>query len=185
MLGITDLKTGVVFEDGSQPWLVLEYQHSKMGRGGAVLKTKIKNLVTGAVVDRTFKDSDKFPPVTIERKKAQYLYAEGEGFVFMDEETYDQTNFGKEVVGNALDFIIEGESVDIQYYKGKPIALNVPLKVIRKVTEAPEAEKGNTSGNARKTITLETGLSILGPMFIKTGDKVVVDTRDGSYVERA
>lgn len=185
MIGITDLKNGTIFEDQGQPWQILEYQHSKMGRGGAVLKTKIKNLITGAVVDKTYKGSDKFEPVQLERKVAQYLYQEGDGFVFMDEATYDQFNLSKEVLGDGDKYIKEGESIQLQYFHGKPINVDLPVKVTLKVTEAMQADKGNTATAASKPITLETGLTINGPMFINEGDSVVVDTRTGTYVERA
>lgn len=185
MYGINDLKNGTVFEEGGQPWMVLEYQHSKMGRGGAVLRTKLKNLVTGATVQKTFQGSDKMIPVNLERGKAQYLYQEGNGYIFMDQATYEQFNFGPEIVAESVNFIKEGDTVELLYYKGSPISLSVPIKVRLKVTEAAEADKGNTATAATKSITLETGLKVQAPMFIKNGDDVIVDTRDGSYVERA
>src|SRR5512133_723544 len=129
MLTINDLKNGTVFEESGQPWLVLEYQHSKMGRGGAVLKTKLKNLITGSTVAKTFQGSDKFAEVNLERKRAQYLYQEGEFFVFMDSTTYEQFNLGKEIVGNLPDFVKEGEEIQLQYYKEKPINIDIPIKV--------------------------------------------------------
>lgn len=185
MYGISDLKNGTVFEDGGQPWVVLEYQHSKMGRGGAVLKTKIKNLVTGATLQKTFQGNDKVAPVSLEKRKTQYLYKDETGFVFMDNETYEQFTFGDDTVGENKNYIKEGDIVELQYYKGKPISLNVPIKVSLKVTEAAEADKGNTATAATKVVVLETGHRVNAPMFIKEGDMVIVDTRDGSYVERA
>lgn len=185
MLTINDLKSGTVFEESGQPWLVLEYQHSKMGRGGAVLKTKLKNLMTGAVVAKTFQGSDKFMEVNLERKRAQYLYREGEFFVFMDSATYEQFNLGKEIVGSLPDFVKEGEEIQLQYYKEKPINIDIPIKVKLQVAEAAETDKGNTATAAAKTVKLETGLSIQAPLFVKKGDTIVVDTRNASYVERA
>lgn len=184
MLSITDLKTGVMFELSGEPWQILEYQHSKTGRAGAVLRTKIKNLETGATVQKTFQGSEKFEPVQIERKKAQYLYKDS-GFVFMDSANYNQFTLGKEVVGDAVRYIKEGDEIQLAFFKGKPIAIELPIKVSLKVTEAPEADKGNTATAATKQITLETGYKLSAPMFIKSGDSVVVDTRDGSYVERS
>lgn len=185
MYGISDLKNGTVFEDGGQPWIVLEYQHSKMGRGGAVLKTKIKNLVTGATLQKTFQGNDKVAPVSLEKRTAQYLYKDETGFVFMDNENYEQFSFGNEIVGTNKNYIKEGDTVELQYYKGKPISLSVPIKVPLRVTVAVAADKGNTASSATKEITLETGLTVHAPMFIKEGDIVIIDTRDGSYVERA
>lgn len=185
MIGITELKTGTVFEYEGQPWLILEYQHSKMGRGGAVLKTKIKNLLTGSIVSRTFQGSDKFEQVQLERKTAQYLYQEGNGYVFMDEESFEQFTLDQETVSQTIQYIKEGDSVELHYYKGKPISVNIPVKVRLKVTNAPYADKGNTATGATKIIKLETGLEVQAPLFIKEGDIVVIDTRDSSYVERA
>lgn len=184
MLGITDLKTGVVFEENGQPWLVLSYEHSKMGRGGAVLRTKIKNLITGSIVEKTYKGSDKFNQVQLERKRGQYLYREGNLFSFMDTQSYDQFTLDAATVGNALDYIKEGEVIELQYYKRKPINLDLPIKVKLKVTEAEMADKGNTATAATKPIILETGLKIQAPLFIKPGDTVVVDTRTATYIER-
>lgn len=185
MIGITELKTGTVFEFEGQPWLVLEYQHSKMGRGGAVLKTKIKNLITGAIVSRTFQGSEKFEQVQLERKTAQYLYKEDAQYVFMDEVSFEQFILDAEIVTQTIQYIKEGDSVELHYYKGKPISINIPVKVKLLVTNAPYADKGNTATGATKTIKLETGLEIQGPLFIKEGDTVVVDTRTATYVERA
>ena len=183
MLNITDLKTGTVFEDQEQPWLVLEYQHSKTGRAGAVMRTKLKNLATGATVQKTFQGSDKFVPVQLERKKAQYLYDDN-GYVFMDTTTYDQFNLQKEVVGSSMNYIKEGEEIQLVFYKGKPISIDLPIKVKLKVKDAPGTDKGNTATAATKQATLETGIIVNVPLFIKTGDTLVIDTRDGSYVER-
>lgn len=185
MLGITDLKTGTIFEHETQPWVVLEYQHSKMGRGGAVLKTKVRNLLTGATVQKTFQGSDKFEPVTLERKKAQYLYQDGESYVLMDQTTFEQFNFDGKIMGNVAKYIKEGETVDIQYFRGKPINVDLPIKATLKVTETENADRGNTATAAMKPVTLETGLVVQGPLFIKEGDAIVVDTRTGKYVERA
>jgi elongation factor P len=185
MLGINDLKNGTVFENEGQPWLVLDYQHSKMGRGGAVLKTKLKNLITGATLQKTFQGSDKFEPVNLERKRAQYLYEDDGNYFFMDETSFEQFGLDTKTAGDTAKYIKEGESIQLQYYKGKPINIDLPIKVKLKVTVAEKTDKGNTATAASKPITLETGLTINGPMFIKEGDTVVVDTRDGSYVERA
>jgi elongation factor P len=185
MIGINDLKNGTVFEHEGQPWLVLEYLHSKMGRGGAVLKTKIRNIITGSTVQKTFQGSDKFEEVKLERKTAQYLYKDGNGYVFMDEVTFDQFTLPIDVVGEAAKYTKEGESVELHYYKDKPISLNIPIKVKLKVVEAEDADKGNTAGGATKPLTLETGTIIHGPLFIKKGDTIVVDTRTGTYVERS
>lgn len=185
MIGINDLKTGSLFEDDGQAWLVLEQEHSKMGRGGAVLRTKLKNIQTGSIVQKTFQGSDKFEPVSIERKKAQYLYEDSGNFFFMDETTFEQFALDAATVANATKYIKEGDSIQLQYYKEKPINIDLPIKVKLKVIQAEHAEKGNTATGATKPVKLETGLTINAPLFVKEGDTIVVDTRDGSYVERA
>jgi elongation factor P len=184
MLSITDLKTGVIFEDAGEPWQVLEYQHSKTGRAGAVLRTKIKNLRTNTTINKTFQGSEKFHEVRLERKKAQYLY-EDNGFVFMDSKNYEQFTLNKQLIGKALNFIKEGDEIQLAFFENKPIMIDLPIKVPLKVTEAMEADKGNTATAATKKVTLETGYEINVPMFIKKNDSIIVDTRDGSYVERA
>lgn len=183
MLSITDLKTGTVFEDQDQPWIVLEYQHSKTGRAGAVMRTKIKNLATGSTVQKTFQSSDKFVPVQLERKKAQYLYKDN-GYVFMDSKNYSQFNLSAETVGSSMNYIKEGEEIQLVFYKDNPISIDLPIKVKLRVEDAPGTDKGNTVTAATKQATLETGLVVNVPLFVKTGDTLVIDTRDGSYVER-
>ncbi|MDD3678935.1 MAG: elongation factor P [Patescibacteria group bacterium] len=184
MLSINDLKTGIIFEDLCEPWQVLEYQHSKMGRGGAVLRTKIKNLKTGAILNRTFQSSEKFKEVRLERKKAQYLY-EDSGSVFMDTSNYEQFILPTEITKDALKYIKEGDEIQLAFFDGKPISIDLPIKVKLRVSEAAKADKGNTATAATKQVVLETGLSVNTPLFIKEGDLLVIDTRDGSYVERA
>jgi elongation factor P len=183
MLSINDLKTGVIFEDAAEPWQVLEYQHSKMGRGGAVLRTKIKNLKTGAILNRTFQSSEKFEAVKLERKKAQYLY-EDAGSVFMDTSSYEQFTLSKEIVRDTLMYIKEGDEIQLAFYDGKPISIDLPIKVKLLVSEAADADKGNTATAATKQVTLETGLKVNVPMFIKKDDVLIIDTRNGTYVER-
>lgn len=185
MYGITDLKTGVTFENDGQPWLVLSYEHSKQGRGGAILRTKIKNLVSGVIIDKTFKSSDKFPPVQIERKKAQYLYQDNANYVFMDEKSFEQFNLDAATVADTPKYIKEGDSIELQYFQSKPISVDLPIKVKLKVTKAEQADRGNTATAVTKPVQLETGITISGPAFIKEGDVIVVDTRTGTYVERA
>lgn len=184
MLSINDLKTGVIFEDGGDPWQVLEYQHSKTGRAGAVLRTKIKNLKTSATLNKTFQASEKFAEVRLERKKAQFLY-EDQGLVFMDISNFEQFTLGKEIIGGAKNFIKEGDEIQIAFFDGKPIMIDLPPKVTLRVVEATEADKGNTATAATKKIVLETGLEVNAPMFIKKDEMIIIDTRDGSYVERA
>lgn len=185
MLDITDLKTGVIIELDNAPYEVVRYQHSKMGRGGAILRTTLKNLLTGANIERTFRgDSEKFAPADIARNKAQYLYQNGNDYTFMDSKTFDQFSIKGSVIGQNSNFLIEGQEVDLIYFNGNPISIQLPLKMKFKITRAEPAVKGDTVSNPSKNATIETGLTIKVPMFVKEGDTILVDTRDSSYLER-
>jgi len=185
MLTINDLKTGTTFEWETAPYVVLEYQHSKMGRGGAVLRTKIKNLLTGAVIQKTFQGSDKFNEVRIERRKVQYLYQDSGQYYFMDQEDYSQFDMNLSDLGEAVNYLKDGEIVQFQYYEGQPINIDLPIKMVFSVTEASEGIKGDTVSASTKQVKIETGLTVNVPLFVKKGDKIRVDTRSGAYVERA
>lgn len=184
MLTITDLKTGTTFEYENDPHLVLEYQHSKMGRSGAVLRTKIKNLVTGTIVNKTFKSSDKFEEVRIEQKKVQYLYSENDRYYFMNQEDYLQFDLNARELGNQLNYLKDGEVYNFKYYGKKPIEIELPVKISLRVVEAGDGVRGNTVSATTKPVTIETGMSVNVPLFIKKDDLIVVDTRTGEYVER-
>ena len=185
MYDINDLKVGTVFEYEKEPYVVVESQHTKMGRGGAILRVKIKNIVSGATISTTFRSSDRFFPVNIERKKAQFLYFEGPKFIFMDQISYEQLSLGNEFVGSAKKYLLEGDIYQLQVYNGNPISIDLPIKMDFFVTEAEKGLKGDTASSAVKPVKIETGLSVNVPLFIKKGDKIRVDTRDGSYVEKA
>jgi len=185
MYEISDLKIGTVFEYENEPYVVVESQHTKMGRGGAVLRVKIKNLVSSTTLSTTFRSSDKFAPVNIERKKSQFLYSKGPNYFFMDQESYEQVSLGKGFIGDASKYLLEGESYQLQVYNGNPISIELPIKMEFNVTEAEKGLKGDTASGATKIIKIETGLNVNVPLFIKKGDRIRVDTRDGSYVERA
>jgi elongation factor P len=185
MYGINDLKTGTTFELDGQPYTVLDYQHSKQGRSGAVLRTKIKNLLTGATVQRTFSGNEKFNEVQIERKKVQYLYVDNSRYFFMDQNDYSQFDLSSEDLGNNISYLKDGEVVQFQFYADKPINLDLPVKMDFLVTQAGEGLKGDTASGATKSVTIETGLKVNVPLFIKEGDVIRVNTMDGSYVERA
>ena len=185
MLDITDLKTGVIIELEDAPMEVVRYQHTKLGRGGAILRTTLKNLLTGANIERTFRgDSEKFMPADITRAKAQFLYQGGGNYTFMDSKTFEQFNLKQEVLGNNANFLVEGQEVDLVYFNGNPISIQLPMKMKFKITQADMATKGDTVTNPSKNAVLETGLKIRVPMFVKEGDTILVDTRDGSYIER-
>ena len=185
MFSITDLKTGTKITLENDPWIVISYSHSKQGRGGAVVKTKLKNLKTGAVIDKTFQGADKVEPADLSKKKAAYLYSDENAAYFMDNESYDQFEIDLKKIGDDKKYLIENSNVDILYFGNEPINIELPIKMIFKVVSAPPGVKGNSAGTVTKRITLETGISVDAPLFIKENDQVVVDTRNGSYVERA
>ncbi|PIZ00200.1 elongation factor P [bacterium (Candidatus Howlettbacteria) CG_4_10_14_0_8_um_filter_40_9] len=184
MFSIADLKIGRTFLLEGDIYVVLYTEHSKQARGGAILRTKLKNLLTRATIDRTFKGSEKFEEARIEKKKCQYLYKEGSDFNFMNSESYEQFALSTETVGNLVKYIKEGDTVDIQYFKEKPISLSLPIKVKLKVAKAEKGFKGNTASSVTKPVTLESGYVLYTPLFIKEGDTVLVNTETGEYVER-
>ncbi|MFH1088760.1 MAG: elongation factor P [Patescibacteria group bacterium] len=185
MLDITDLKTGVIIELDNTPYEVVRYQHAKLGRGGAIMRTTLRNLITGANIERTFRgDNEKFAPADITRGKAQYLYQNGDEYTFMNSKTFDQFNIKSNVLGQNTNFLVEGQEVDLIYFNSNPISIQLPLKMKFKVTQADPAVKGDTVTNPSKNATIETGLILKVPMFVKEGDTILVDTRDNSYIER-
>lgn len=185
MLSITDLKTGAKFSMDNDPYIVVSYYHSKMGRGGAVVKTKIRNLRTGSIIDKTFQGADKVGEADLSKKTAMYLYSDQEDAYFMDNESYEQFTLPIEKINDQKQYLIENSNVDILYFGEEPLAIELPIKMKFKVISAPPAVKGNTAGAVTKKVTLETGAISDVPVFIKEDDVIVVDTRDGSYVERA
>lgn len=185
MLGISDIKSGKNILWEGQPYVVLTHEHSKTGRAGAVLRTKLKNLLNGSVLDKTFQGADKVEEADMSKSKAQYLYPEGDNFVFMDMETYDQFSLSREVLGNAPQYLLEGTEVTVLNFNSTPVNIEVPIKVTLTVVEAPPGIKGDTAGTGGKVVTLETGLKISAPLFVNEGDKVIVNTEKGEYVSRA
>ena len=185
MMNTSDIKTGkhIVWE--GQAYTVLYHEHSKTGRAGAVLRTKLKNLFTGNVLDKTFQGSEKVEEAEVTKSKAQYLYREGEGFAFLDMESYDQFVLSQETIGNGKDYLLEGTEVTVLNFNGAPIAIELPAKATLLVTDAPPGIKGDTVSGAEKLITLETGLQVSAPLFVKEGDRVIVNTERGTYVSRA
>ena len=183
MLDITDLKTGVIIELGGAPYEVVRYQHTKLGRGGAILRTTLKNLLTGANIERTFR-SEKFNEADITKNKAQYLYKDGRSFTFMDSKSFEQFNLSRDVLGHNANYLAEGREVELVYFNGNPISIQLPLKMKFKITQADPAVKGDTVTNPSKNAAIETGMNIRVPMFVREGDTILVDTRNGNYIER-
>ncbi|MCD6149180.1 elongation factor P [bacterium] len=184
MLNINEIKTGKNIALNGEPCAVIFCEHSKMGRAGAVLRARIKNLITGAVLEKTFQGADKIDEAEIEKSKAQYLYKENESYVFMDNENYDQFFLSREVLGNSAKYLIEGTEVIILNFNNNYINIELPIKMKFKVVEAPPGIKGDTASGGNKVVKLETGLEITVPLFIKEGDEVIVNTEKGEYVSR-
>lgn len=184
MLSINDLKLGTAITYKENPYIVIKSEHHKMGRGGAVLKTKLKNLLNHQTLEVTFQSSDKIEEADIERSKASYLYAEGDNYHFMDSTTFEQFFLTADTIGDQRKYLKEGLAVDILKYQGKPVTITLPIKIAYHVKEAPPGVKGDTAGTATKQTTLENGLTISTPLFINTGDIILVNTETGEYVER-
>lgn len=185
MLGITDLKTNTKIELDGDPYMVTEYQHSKMGRGGAVVRTKLRNLKTGAMLQKTFQGSDKIKPANLSSRKGQYLYGEGSSFTFMDTANYEQFTLGSDIVGEGAQFLKEGLEVDLLQHGDSVIAVELPIKVDYEVTETDPGLKGDTVSGGSKPAVIESGATVTVPLFVQIGDRIKVDTRTGTYVERA
>lgn len=185
MLGISDIKTGKKIVVEGVPYAVLYHEHSKTGRAGAVLRSRIKNLLTGAVLERTFQGADKVEEADIQKSKAQFLYREGDQFAFMDQSSYEQFELPLATIGNGKDYLVEGTEVTILNWNGRPINIELPPKVTLRVTDAPPGIKGDTAQGGDKVVTLETGLQVSAPLFVKPDDQIIVNTESGLYVSRA
>ena len=180
----TDLKKGVVCQIDGKPYRVVEYGQKVMGRGGSIVNVKLKNLLDGSVIPKTFKGQDKIEPAEVNNKVVQYLYNDGETFYFMDPESFEQFELSSEVVDEAKNFLKEGDSLGLQLFDGRVINVELPKNLYLEVTYTEDVVKGDTTSSVLKDATLETGLVIKVPAFIKQGDIVSVDTTTGEYRER-
>ena len=185
MISAGDFRNGITFELDGNVVQVIEFQHVKPGKGAAFVRTKYKNVITGAVVERSFNPTDKYPTAYIERKDMQYLYSDGDLYYFMDMETYEQQPIDSSKLGPAFQFVKENMKVKVLSYKGNVFGVEPPNFVELEVTETDPGFKGDTATNATKPATLETGAEIKVPLFINQGDMIRIDTRTGEYMERA
>ncbi|MDP3995352.1 MAG: elongation factor P [bacterium] len=183
MISLGQLKRGMAIVHEDAPWLITDVTHSKQGRAGAVVRTKLKNLKNGGVVEHTFQGNEKVEAADLQYKRVQFLYSDETGAHFMDQ-AYEQFDLPQEVVEDGLGYLKEGQEADIAVWEHAPVSLKLPPKVELKVTEAPPAVKGDTANNPAKTVVLETGITVQAPMFVKEGDIVRVNTETGEYVER-
>lgn len=185
MISTNEFKTGVTIELDNGIWSVIEFLHVKPGKGSAFVKTKIKNVETGKVLEKTFRAGEKLKRAIVDRSDMQYLYADTDGLVFMDNETYDQITLPKESIGEGIKYLKENTVVNILRHNGRIIGIDLPNHIELEVTDTPPAEKGNTAQGGTKPATLETGAVVNVPFFIGVGDVIRVDTRTNDYLDRA
>jgi elongation factor P len=179
-----DIKNGTVLRIDGQLWTILEFQHVKPGKGGAFVRTKMKNVLSGKVVDKTFNAGVKVETANVDRRDFQYLYMDGADYVFMDNDTYDQITIPAEVVGDAANYLLEGQSVMVASNDGNPLYIELPASVVLEITYTEPGLQGDRSTGGTKPATLETGAEIQVPLFLEQGTKVKVDTRTGDYLGR-
>jgi elongation factor P len=179
-----DLKNGLVLNLDGQLWTVVEFQHVKPGKGGAFVRTKLKNVLSGKVVDKTFNAGVKVETANVDKREMQYLYQDGDSYVFMDTSTYDQIPVTNAVIGNAVDYLLENNNATIAMHEGNPLYVELPASVELEITFTEPGLQGDRSSGGTKPATLETGAEIQVPLFVDSGTRVKVDTRDGSYLGR-
>jgi len=184
MISTNDVKPGMALDLDNGIFQIIDYQHVKPGKGKAFVRMKLKNVETGAVLDRTFRADENVQQAVIDRRDHQFLYRDDLGYHFMDLETYGQLSLSAEYVGDAADYLSDGATVLLGIYQDKPIALDLPASVELEVTHAEPAVKGDRVSGATKPVTLETGLVVQVPLFVEQGDRIKVDTRTGSYMTR-
>ncbi len=184
MATTNDLKNGLVLNLDGQLWSVVEFQHVKPGKGGAFVRTKLKNVLSGKVVDKTFNAGTKVETATVDKRDFQYLYKEGSDFVFMDNQSYEQLHVPGETVGEMAKFMLENQEAVVAVHEGTPLYVELPAAVELTISYTEPGMQGDRSTGGTKPATLETGAEIAVPLFITTGEKVKVDTRDGSYLGR-
>ena len=185
MISAGDFRNGITIEVDSNIFQIIEFQHVKPGKGAAFVRTKLKNIINGGVVEKTFRPTEKFPQARIDRKDMQYLYSDGDLFTFMDMETYDQVALNAETVGDTLKFVKENEICKVCSHNGNVFAVEPPLFVELEITDTEPGFKGDTATGASTPATVETGAVVYVPLFVNQGDKIKIDTRTGDYLSRA
>lgn len=185
MLSITQLQPGIAIVWNGKPYQVTESRHSKQGRGAGIQQIKMKSLLDGTIINQNFKGNDMVTEADLARRQAQFLYADAQKAYFMDQESYDQLELDRDSISKVIDYLPEGSVVDVLIYNQKPVSINAPIKVTVTVAQADPGIKGDRSNAGTKAVTVASGATIQAPLFIKTGDKIIIDTRTGTYVERA
>ena len=184
MISAGDFRNGITLEIDGQVVQIMEFQHVKPGKGAAFVRTKLKNVINGGVVERTFRPTEKFPQARIDRVDMQYLYADGELYNFMNQETYDQVALNQDIIGDALKFVKENEVCKVCSYNGNVFSVEPPLFVELEITDTEPGFKGDTATGASKPATVETGAVVSVPLFVEIGDRIKIDTRTGEYLSR-
>ncbi|NBK91004.1 elongation factor P [bacterium 1XD21-13] len=184
MISAGDFRNGVTLEIEGNVYQIMEFQHVKPGKGAAFVRTKLKNIINGGVVEKTFRPTEKFPAARIDRVDMQYLYSDGDLFHFMNVETYDQIALNAEDIGDALKFVKENEMCKVCSYNGNVFAVEPPLFVELEITDTEPGFKGDTATGATKPAVVETGATVYVPLFVEQGDKIKIDTRSGEYLSR-
>lgn len=185
MYGITELRKDTLIDIDGTPYRVTDYTHTQLGRGGAIVRVKVKNLITGATIEKVYKNDAKIEPANVQRAAKQYLYREGNRLTFMDPVSFDQEEVSMDLAPEIPKYFAEGSDLQALVYQDRIIGFDFPKNAILTVTDAPGAARGNTATGATKEVTLETGQKVQTPLFIKHGDRVKIDTRTGAYIERA
>ncbi len=185
MLNFNEIKTGKVIKVNAEPYIIIKTDHHKMGRGGAVLKIKCRNLINGSILEQTYQGAEKAEEADTETKKANFMYKDKEDAYFMDNNSFEQFNLNLEELGEQVQFLKDGTDVDVLYFESRPVSISLPIKMEFKVVSAPPGVKGNSAGNVNKQVEIETGAKINVPMFINEGDMIRINTDTGEYVERA
>jgi len=184
MISVNDFKTGVTIELEGQAWQVVEFQHVKPGKGAAFVRAKLKNMKTGGTVEKTFRGGEKVPRAHLDRREMQYLYNDGENYIFMDNENYDQIAISPETIGDGVKWLLENMNIQVLLFQNNIIGIELPNFVELKVIDTEPGVKGDTATGATKNATLETGAVVQVPLFVNTGDILRIDTRIGQYMER-
>jgi elongation factor P len=184
MIDVNELRKGVTFEVDDQIFRVLEYTHNKPGRGNATIRTKLRNLKTGATIERTFQSGDRMQDIRLDHHQVQYLYHDGGLYYFMDTETFEQPALSTSMLGDNVNYLKEGLEVKLTFYQDEPIEIEMPAAVELKVVQADAGVRGDTATGANKLVTTETGLKVQVPLFVNEGDTIKVDTRSGEYLTR-
>ena len=179
-----DLKNGMVLNIEGQLWAVVEFQHVKPGKGAAFVRSKLKNVLTGKVVDRTFNAGVKIETANVDKRNMTYLYNDGDGFIFMDADTFDQVSLSEATVGDAVNYLLENQEATVAMHEGNPIYVELPASVVLEITYTEPGLQGDRSSGGTKPATVETGLQIQVPLFVDNGTRVRVDTRTGDYLGR-